>query len=240
MATGAQGRTELELGPFRAYFLESCSDPLMSFATPCREGDWDRDIHTLTRMFRSRKTKLRLEYFQELYPSLGGALVRAGLRLDNSALAMFSQHPPPTSNPQSPWKLEWLQSNHRARLEEFTAAQSRSFGMDVTEVSTGWLPLLEQGLSRGSISGIAALDGDSVVGGATLLHGQGVAELAGVFTLPHLRRSGLASHLCRPLLDHYFRDGADMIWLSTEPEIRDLYGKLGFREIGTQMNFSEP
>jgi predicted GNAT family acetyltransferase len=60
-----------------------------------------------------------------------------------------------------------------------------------------------------------------------------------VGTRPAFRRRGLAQAVCRRLLDTYFA-GGEMAWLSAAAGAEPLYARLGFRPVGTQLNFGNP
>ena len=62
----------------------------------------------------------------------------------------------------------------------------------------------------------------------------GVAEIAGVATLPSARRRGYASQLTASLARRALELGDDMVFLSAgDDDVARLYSKVGFRRIGT-------
>ncbi len=84
---------------------------------------------------------------------------------------------------------------------------------------------------------VAFVDGNAAASACTTPF-QGICELAGVATRPSLRRRGAARAVSSFLLEHHFKEG-ELAWLSTaHDESRTLYEKLGFRLIGTQLNYA--
>ncbi|KGM30830.1 GNAT family N-acetyltransferase, partial [Inquilinus limosus] len=69
--------------------------------------------------------------------------------------------------------------------------------------------------------------------------GGDTAELVAVGTRPAFRRRGLAEAVCRRLLESYLGTEA-LVWLSAAAGAEPLYAKLGFRLVGTQLNFGGP
>ena len=62
----------------------------------------------------------------------------------------------------------------------------------------------------------------------------GVAEIAGVATLPSARRRGYASQLTASLARRALELGDDTVFLSAgDDDVARLYSKVGFRRIGT-------
>jgi ribosomal protein S18 acetylase RimI-like enzyme len=78
----------------------------------------------------------------------------------------------------------------------------------------------------------AAADGIVATGIAQRV--RGVAEIAGVTTLPSHRRRGSASQLTATLARHARENGADIVFLAaTDDDTARLYSRVGFRRIGT-------
>ncbi|HEY9649827.1 MAG TPA: GNAT family N-acetyltransferase, partial [Coleofasciculaceae cyanobacterium] len=66
----------------------------------------------------------------------------------------------------------------------------------------------------------------------------GIAELAGVATIPALRRRGVAATLCSVLVNDHFQSGGDLVWLSAGDEIAQAtYERIGFRVVDTRLNY---
>ena len=252
VAVGRRGRQDTGVGPFRAFLSVSSRDYFMSFAVPAPPGaattigwaadDWARPITALVDHFSGRCRTCRLEYFAELHPRLAVALAAAGLSQDKSAPAMAVT--PACLRPRPPGRdmtMRLLRPGDTVAIKRFMAVQSEGFGVDIDTGPNGWRPILEAGLSDGTmIAALGQVDGRACCG-AVIMIGGGAAELAGVSTVPAYRRRGLAADLCSRLLARYF-DGSDApAWLSADGEIaEELYGELGFRTVGLQLNYGVP
>ena len=235
LAASAHGRVVQAVGPFQAFFSAS-TEPFLSLALPCETPDaWDAYVPALEAAFAGRGRVPRLEIFAELYPALGPALERAGFTLDNTAPVMvqgvagFTPVPP---------DVDYLPLHaEEGVLEPFLYAQSEAYGG--LGDALGWLPQLTAGLQAGHILGAALQQDGELVAGAAILRGGDIGELAGVWTKASLRRRGLARRVCGPLLTTFFNGGGTLCWLSAAPGATGLYRRLGFGEVGTQLNYSK-
>jgi ribosomal protein S18 acetylase RimI-like enzyme len=223
------------VGPFRGFVWPHGDDYLMSFATSvgAAPADWAPHIDALQHAFSGRGRRLRLEFFEQLHPTLAPALKAAGLERRKSAVAMAlardAFHPmlKITGGTYTP-----VDENN---LEEFFLAHNEAFGMAPERVQH-WLPLMRRSVREKTMMAAADYVGGRPVCGATLLLGAGTAELAGVWTRRDRRGRGLAGDVCSRLLNDYF-EFATSAWLSTDAAAGGLYSRLGFVPVGTQLNF---
>lgn len=235
LEAAAQGRTVRDVGPFRAFFSAS-PEPFLSLALPRENVEgWGPSIAALGAAFADRARTPRLEVFAELFPELGGELGRAGFTRDDAAPVMALGADAFT--PAAPGS-DYRPLTAGEGLKVFLDAQSRAYGGSGD--GSGWLPQLGAGLREGTVLGAALWQGEEPVAGATVVRGGEVGELAGVFTEPSLRRRGLAGRVCKPLLSTFFASGGQLCWLSAAPGAEGLYRRLGFLEVGTQVNYSKP
>ncbi len=73
--------------------------------------------------------------------------------------------------------------------------------------------------------------------GTTL--GADLIELQGVTTRAEFRRRGVAASLSSALVAAHFAHGGRAVWLSAEEDAaRDCYTKIGFRTVGSRLNYS--
>ena len=224
------------MGAFRAFFSAS-SEPFLSLALPHEAAtSWNASIPALEAAFAARDRAPRLEIFRELYPTLGPALERAGFTLDDTAPVMAlsaGDFSPVAPDPDYlPLRAE------REMLESFLHTQNEAYG-SLGGGALGWLPHLSAGLREGHIVGAALRQNGELVAGATVLLGGDVGELAGVWTKASWRRRGLARRVCGLLISTFFEAGGTLCWLSAAPEAVGLYRRLGFSEVGTQLNYSK-
>ena len=247
VAVGARGRIVTAIGDFRAFLSPASGDYFMSFAVPRPPAGgaddrpaagWAADIAALAGHFKAHDRTLRLEFFAELFPHLPAALSTAGIRRDKAAPVMVATPRSFRPAPRTGMALAPIGAGNAVGVERFMAIQGDAFGVRIESGPTGWRPILEAGLADGSM--IAALGeiGGKACCAAVLMIGGGAAELAGVGTLPAFRRHGYAADLCSRLLAGYFEHAGTDAWLSADDEIAEgLYGQLGFRAIGTQLNY---
>jgi ribosomal protein S18 acetylase RimI-like enzyme len=88
---------------------------------------------------------------------------------------------------------------------------------------------------------VSGLINGSVAGYASLGDLEGVAELYGVVTEPPFRRQGVAATLCSALVERHFERGGTMVFLDADSsDAARLYGRLGFRVIGTRLTYHAP
>lgn len=247
IAVGQRGRTATIVADFTAFLSAGSSDYFMSFAVPrppphgadARPASgWTASLSRLADHFAARERTLRLEFFAELFPNLPAALSAAEIGRDKSAPVMMAT--PGMFRPPRRTGIDMvsIEAGNAVAVERFMAIQGDAFGVRIDAGPTGWRPILESGLANGGM--IAALGeiGGKACCGAVLMIGGGAAELAGVGTLPAYRRHGYAADLCGRLLAAYFEHTGMPAWLSADDEIAEgLYGALGFRRIGTQLNY---
>lgn len=240
-AVGARDRETVEAEPFRAFLSPSSPDYLMSFAVPtATPPDWAPAIAALNRIFEARGRRLRLEFLEEPYPGLGPALEAAGIGHRTSQPAMVlapaALRPRPLARAA---EYRRLGPDSPALLDGLIEVQQCSFNLplDVTGDSQ-WRAFLGRGLEDGSVmAAVIRIDGQAMCA-AGLQIGGGAAELSGVATRPGYRRRGLASALCSRLLREFFAAGHDLAWLSAaDPVSGAIYRRLGFRPVGTQLNY---
>lgn len=246
-AQAREGRLALEAGSLLACLTPGEPEPLLQVAVPTgiEPDDWGPSVTALLALQRTHGGVPRLEFMQELHPGLAVALERRGFRLSSSAAVMVASAtelaPPPASG--LPLRCLDLAAAPAGALRAFVEAQAQAFGMHVT-TGYAFLPRLQAGLANGRIRGVALLDGDAPVSGATLLAAGGsaelAAELAGVWTAAERRRRGLAFAVCARLLADAQASGLVEVWLSAATEAVGLYHRLGFHRVGTQLNYAPP
>jgi len=238
---GAQSRNKLSIQGFDI-FIDPHSDAYhLSFAAPSSlgKGSWAEAIGEMKQIFSERGRRARLEYFHELYPDLAEALEKAGFNRDMRAPVMILLKKD-FSDPESPGGYLKLTPENSNLLEGYLRRQSLAYGDNGGDGALAWLDSMKKGLQTGDLM-VGALElSDEFVSGASIQIGGGVGELAGVWTLPEKQKQGLAYKLCQRLLNDYFDQGYDLCWLSAAKGALRLYEKLGFKVVGTQLNYGSP
>lgn len=120
-------------------------------------------------------------------------------------------------------RIAFTDRESTAGVEALDAAQDR----DPASVSVRTAHVLE-----GRPAVVAAyLDGEPVARGTVTVVGD-VAEVAGVATLPALRRRGLGAAVTGALAAHAFGSGARLVFLAADPAAAGVYEGLGFSRVG--------
>ena len=214
----------------------------LSLAVPTDAGpaDWRPALAAVHDTFSQRGTAARIEYVDELHPALAPAAHALGWCTASLASLMALAPPDLVAEPPSGARvMRFVQADDTVTLEAFLRGQHRAFGGDGESGALAWLPIVRLGLREGAMTAVALERDGHVVAGASLVRGAGVSELAGVWTLPDVRRQGLARAACSALLAHGFAAGDSLAWLSTEPDAAALYRSLGFRTVGHQRNLEQ-
>lgn len=240
-ASAESGREVIDALAFTVFASITSDDYLLSLAVPNDDpDDWAPSIDALRRAYRARGRRARLEYMSELHPTLAPALEAAGFQREISAPVM-TLVAGDLGGPASPAGLAYrpLTAAEPERLEAFLRGQNVAYGGVGDEGSMAWYPQLMAGLESGTVMA-AALERDGrPVAGASIVTGGGAGELAGVWTAPGERRQGFGYAVCQRLLADYFAAGHELCWLSAAEGALSVYARLGYRRVGTQLNYAD-
>ena len=236
LAAAAEGRRRMDVGPFAVFVSGASEDPIQSFAVPVAPApDWRPAVAELQHAFDDAGRRFRIEFFRELHPALSPTLHAMGYRREMEAPLMTLNRAAYRSARDDPAQL--LTAEDEAAIDGLMLVQREAFDQPLDEAGEAdFRARLYHGLGKGSrLAALARVDGVPAASGLLLIGG-GSAELAAVGTRPAFRRRGLAQAVCRRLLDAYFA-GGDLAWLSAAAGAEPLYARLGFRAVGTQLNF---
>lgn len=241
----AQGREAITVGPFQA-LLEPFTDMIwLNYAVPIAPLGSAREVAEalaeLRRVFAERQRTIRFEFIEALWPALPGALEEAGLQLQARQPLMLCT--PGDFQPFNAPDVQVQRLTDTENLEILTnylSIQSESFNFGETNEppSTEMIEQLREHLQRGSWRcAMATVEGMPAGGGCTMPL-ERLCELAGVGTLPSMRRRGVAATLCSFLVQDHFDSGGDLVWLSAGDAVSQaLYQKIGFSVVNTQLNY---
>jgi ribosomal protein S18 acetylase RimI-like enzyme len=242
-AAAGRTRAAVDVGPFRLFIARDTDLAYLNYAVPMDEpADWLPGIAALETAARDRGRVPRLEFFAERWPTLAPALDRAGFHCDLAAPVMTATALPVDIPPLPPgFAVRHLDpADPDGIFDGYIKAGYDSYGMAPPEPDPARIADLRRDLSTGALCAgfVEAADG-AVATVASILTADGIGELAGVGTRREWRRQGLAHALCRDLLRAFFADGGELAWLSAGDEgASRLYRRLGFAEIGRQLNYS--
>jgi ribosomal protein S18 acetylase RimI-like enzyme len=230
-ATAAQDRQRIALAQFDVFLSAQIGDQ-HSLAIPLSDGS--AGIDALVETFDRHGRMPRIEYFHELYPGLASALESKGFELEMNA-PLMTLEPADLTKSERPSGYRRLGPGDGVLMERFFRCQSIAFGGDGGDDALSWLPQVSSGLERGTVMAACILHDDRPVSGAVIQGGED-AELAGVWTLPDVRKRGLAFAVCQGLLQDYFQTRG-LCFLSSAEDALRLYEKLGFKRVGSQRNY---
>ena len=190
-------------------------------------------------LFAAQARRPRLEYFAELWPDLAAALEFAGLTVERKATVMVLRRSDLRAVPPARGVALLDAACAPSVLQAFLAGAAEAFEEEAAILAEGELERFARGLASRTIAATQTLVDRTPVAGASLIRADKVGELAGVWSVPAHRRRGHARASCYLLLDRFFADGGELAWLSAgDAGSAALYGGLGFRPCGTQLNYA--
>ena len=210
----------------------------VNWATPRSANPTALELEALIQAFRDHGRSPRLEFMAGCWPGLAGVLERAGFASEGGAqdiLLLTSDDFRPYAAPSV--RVQMLENTDSDALFcSYLETQGRGFGYSSDPPSLehlwGWKAQVREG-RRAALAFLEA----RAVGVGTLL-GSELAELQGVTTLPDARRRGVAATLSSHLIKNALEQGTQAVWLSVEnPAARACYLKLGFRALGSRLNY---
>lgn len=240
----AQSRDVIAVGSFQALIDPSCDLTWLNYAVPVEPLGTNTEVTEvlleLREVFAQRDRILRFEFTESLWPRLPELLKDAGFTVE-------ARHPMMLCTPRDfqPYQISRVQVEYLTAADDIEALTTylcvRNQGFDYhadeppTEQEIAELAeQIQQGMMR---CALARLDGIPAGIGA-ILPMFGVGELAGVATIPALRRQGVAATLCSDLVKDHFQRGGDLVWLSAGDAIAQAtYERIGFRVVDTRLNY---
>ena len=229
--SAANGREVVESGPFTAFFDRGDAMRYLNYAIP-EEGaaPTPEDAAALARPFEERDRLPRLEYVESEAPDLAAALEAAGYTreatLDLMTCTSQTLREPPLPAGAA---LERVEDGEPVRALRRT--QRLAFG----EPGEGG----DSGL-RGNVGMLVAVEGEPAAAGVFTAPQDGLAELAGIGTLPEFRRRGLAAALTAALAAEAFARGVEIAFLTPgDDDTRRVYERAGFAATSTVLAYAK-
>lgn len=240
-ALARSGAQVIEAGGFRVHLWHRPDPFYRNVAVPvARPAGWPQAFRQMDDTFRAAGRPARLEFIEERWPDLAGALRDAGFVRRQRMPVMILDGPGAAATttevhllgPASPPGLV------AATLDALNAA----FGQVMTDATrAAETAQLRHELEAGHRRVAVVLRDGHPVAGACLIGDGAGAELAGVWTAAGHRRRGLGTAVCRGVLDRFLAAGGRFAWLGAHNDAAHaLYARLGFRRVGHRLDFSAP
>ena len=244
MPTGT-GVESVNCGTFRAWFTSYTDNPQSNYAMPVALTDpaaLGADVDALRTLFAARARKVRVEFVEELWPALADALQRAGLHLQarEPLMACIKSEFAPVAAPGVSVRLLSADDSD-ADLAAYLHIADERPADGSRPVSDKAVALLRETLNSGNTTcAIGTIDGRAAAVGRCIAQDDGLGEITSIVTLPEFRRRGAAATVVSALLRGLFASGRNIGWLNAANEpARSVYAKLGFRSIGSLLNYEE-
>lgn len=241
IAAAASGRDVIDSGPFRVFLSRETDLIYLNYAVPLRPcTDWGQALAELKLVFERKGRRPRLEYFPVLWPDLLPELQAAGYSVEIEAPFMLLTPEDLQQPPETGAEVHLMTSTDASSVfRTLYEVGALGFGMAFSEDVEATEARARQQLDAGTfIAALSLWQGQGASCGSLSSSGD-VAELAGVATVPELRRKGLASELCHRLIEQGIGQGLSLIWLSAGNEQAcRVYAALGFRHAGVQVHIS--
>ncbi|MEZ4870311.1 MAG: GNAT family N-acetyltransferase [Caldilineaceae bacterium] len=244
-ASARQNYAAVNAPPFIYYFNPDTALPWSNYAIPNQpvSSDLQEALAELVTAFQARERLPRLEYIEEFAPLLTAELVHFGFTEEMRALLMVCT-PTTYRVATTPEGVEFRLIDWDESLPVIQAAltvQRRAFG----EADAPETPLAEadQFRQRFRTSQLFVADYQGqIVSVATLQPPHaGITEIAGIATLPTVRRRGIATALTAHAVAAAFAQGLDAVSLTAgSAEAGRVYTNAGFVTIGSGLAYSLP
>ncbi len=235
----AKTRTVVDTGAFK--LLLNLVDDFVgtNWATPLKPNPSTLEITAMREAFHAHRRTPRLEFIGECWPDVPAPLERAGFQSEGDPQDIMIVTPdafrPFSANNVTIRFLEMADSD--ALFYAYLETQTRGFGYSTDDPTPEQVLRWREQISAGRRAALAYLESQAVGVGTTL--GTDLAEVQGVTTLPAARRQGVAASLSSALVADVFGRGGEAVWLSVEEDgARACYAKIGFRRIGSRLNYS--
>jgi ribosomal protein S18 acetylase RimI-like enzyme len=236
------GREVVIVPPFQLSFHPTDALIYLNYAMPLTGLGGEITAEVMGRVreaFRARGRVLRFEFFEGLWPELGGLLEAQGVAFEERMPLMLCA--PGDLRAPRQVEAEVVPISERSSdetLAAFVQVREAGFGRPERDLRPGELEEIRAEYRSDKYRTMAArVDGRLVAIASVTVAND---ELVGVATAPAYRRRGLAAALCHAVLREHFAHGGTLAWLSAADEAAErLYGRLGFRTAGSALSHAE-
>jgi len=218
--------------PFTAFINPESTAPYNNYAIPDGpiDGDLREALEALRELFRVRGRRARFEFIEAAAPELAAKLRDHGFEEEGRTQLMVCTAASLRAAVQT---IE--------DMRDLLTVQRRSFGPADQAPATvdDARDFLQR--YRGTQLFLARLHGEAVSGGSLLPPYNGVAEVAGIATLPAYRGRGIAGAVTAEAARTGFAQGLQQVFLTAADERAGrVYERVGFQPAGYALAYIEP
>lgn len=235
---GLQGGKQ-RLSPFTVTIDIHSDEPSRNYAVP-DDGSLPAPIvlDRLSQWFEQRQRRPRLEYIDELAPSLLQALIEQGFVVEAPLSLMTCDHCDLSANSDL-IDVSWTLAESESELHAAARVQNHAYGVtDTTEADVERLHrVVEQG---GAVALARCPEGLPLGAGLYTPPIDGVTEIAAIGVHADARGRGIGRAVSALLAEHAFVQGVEFLFLMTEAVNEDrIYAQAGFRRFGRLLAVSK-
>lgn len=223
-------REPVRAGAFVIYVHATSSHPYLNYAIPAADAKRD-DGSELIRTASERGLVPRLEYVEESFPWVEGALKQSGFVLEGR-LRLMTCTPDTVASLDPPCELHRVAPGSELVRPMLT----------VTAAAFGDGPPDDAAVARWNRNTVVAVRGGEVLGSAswtTVI--DGISEIAGVAVGEQERRQGIGPSLSVAATRAAFADGASLAMLTPGHEgSARVYERAGYSDLSTMLHLRRP
>lgn len=232
----------VQVPPFACYFHPTETAEFANYAIPLEPilTDPTAALAELKEAFQQRDRTPRFEYLEDFAPKLALFLEAAGFveEMRSYLMACMPQtlQTPAMNNALIIRRL--AQDEPVVVQQAFVTVQARCFGDEngplasAAETAAFWQQF--SGVSKF----MACWEGEPVAVGSLTQAYEGVAEVAGIATLPSHRRRGIGTAVTRFISSYAFAEGLDIVFLTAgDAKAGRVYKQVGFQPWGSGLSY---
>ena len=228
----------MRVGPFVATFDAASDNRYRNYAIPDDgAAPTPADISTLIELFAGRSRIARLEYLDDLAPSVKPALLAAGFRAEGTLPLMRCSRETLQAPAASPG-IELSLVTARSDLERAARVQNESYGEG--ETSEADVLRLENMIAREGAVVLAAdtLTREPVGSGLYSAPLEGTTEIAAVGVRASHRRRGIGAALTAHLVHEALLHELDPFLMAAHEAEERMYERIGFETVATILHIA--
>lgn len=235
---GLQGG-EQRLAPFTVTFDTHSDEPSRNYAVP--DDDISAEpaaLNALAQWFDQHRRRPRLEYIDELVPSLLPALMEQGFTLEAPLSLMTCDRGDLSANSDLA-DVAWTLAESESELHAAAQVQNHAYG--VSHTTDADVERLYRVVNQGGAVALALCqEGTPLGAGLYTPPIGGITEIAAIGVHADARRRGIGRAVSALLAEHAFVQGVEFPFLMTEAVNEDrIYAQVGFRRFGRLLAVSK-